>query len=117
MDSGPRKPDWLGGVVGILTFLVGVGLLLLTFQRAYDLFSIEPAKALNLKPNATADLAKTGESFAGILGRILVLLVMSAVGSVIANRGIKLYAESRVAHPTPPAGPKETGLPQPRTEP
>lgn len=102
MDSGQRRPDWLGGLVGILTFLIGVGLLLFTFQRAFAMFSIEPAQALGVTPGGKVDLAKTGESFVWVVGRILFLLVMSAVGSVIANRGIKLYAESRVAHMRPP---------------
>lgn len=108
MDSELRRPDWLGGVVGILTFLVGVGLLLVTFQQAYGMFSVEPAQALGIRPGDKVDIGRTGENFVGIVGRVLFLLVMSAVGSVIANRGVKLYAESRVAHTPPPAkGAKE----------
>lgn len=107
------KPDWLGGVVGILTFLGGIGLLLLTFRYAFDLFSVPPERALQVKKETPVDLARTGESFVGIVGKILLLLVMSAIGSVIANRGIKLYAESR-AHPIAPKPP--SGEPAPKTE-
>ena len=95
-----HRPDWLGGLVGILTFLGGIGLLLLTFNLAYHMFSVPPSQALGVRQDAPVDFAKTGESFVGVVGRVLLLLVMSAVGSVIANRGIKLYGESR-AHPHP----------------
>lgn len=105
-DSTPTpRPDWLGGLVGILTFLGGIVLLLLTFRYAYALFSVPPETALKVGQETPVDLARTGDSFIGIVGRILLLLVMAGVGSIIANRGIKLYAESR-AHPAPPAPPK-----------
>lgn len=68
---------------------------------------------MQVKKETPIDLARTGESFVGIVGKILLLLVMSAIGSVIANRGIKLYAESR-AHPSAPKPP--TGDPAPQTE-
>ena len=64
------------------------------------MFSVPPSQALGVRQDAPVDFAKTGESFVGVVGRVLLLLVMSAVGSVIANRGIKLYGESR-AHPHP----------------
>jgi hypothetical protein len=121
MDKPSRRPDWLGGVVGILTFLLGVGLLVLTFQQANAMFSVDPAKALQVKQGAQVDLMKTGESFVGVVGRILFLLVMSVVGSVIANRGIKLYAESRISHPPSPGSPsskaKESVSGRPANEP
>lgn len=111
-DSAPStRPDWLGGLVGILTFLGGIVLLLLTFRLAFEMFSIPPERALNVNRETPVDLARTGETFVGIIGRILLLLVMAAVGSIIANRGIKLYAESRV-HPMPPAPPKGERAPQ-----
>lgn len=111
-DKPPAaRPDWLGGLVGILTFLGGIVLLLLTFRHAFDMFSIPPERALNVDRNTPVDLARTGESFVGIVGRILLLLVMSAVGSIIANRGIRLYAESR-AHPSPPSPPRGERAPQ-----
>lgn len=104
-NAEEQRSDWLGGLVGILIFLVGVGLLLLTFKLAFDMFSVRPEVALGVDKKVPVDLARTGESFMGVVARILLLLVMSVVGSVIANRGIRLYAESR-AHPQRPPPPK-----------
>lgn len=91
--------------MGILIFLVGVGLLLLTFKLAFDMFSVPPQQAIGVDRKTPVDLARTGESFMGVVARVLLLLVMSVVGSVIANRGIRLYAESR-AHPQRPSRPQ-----------
>jgi hypothetical protein len=113
VEHSPRS-DWLGGLVGILTFLVGIGLLLLTFRFAYDMFMVRPEDALGIDRKNPVDLGRTGESFIGILGRILFLLVMSAVASVIANRGIRLYAESRAPHA--PAPRRRARDPEPRAE-
>jgi hypothetical protein len=93
------ETDWLGALVGLGTFLGGVGLLAVTFQLAYSLFSVPPESALGQPGQRTIDLAKAGDSFAGLVARILLLFVMSVVGSVVANRGIKLYVSSRHVPP------------------
>jgi hypothetical protein len=90
-------------------FLGGIVLLLWTFKLAFDMFSVSPAEAIQVSNKAPVELGKTAESFVRVVERILLLLVMSAVGSVIANRGIKLYAESR-GHIGPPAPPKTKQL-------
>lgn len=87
--------DRAGGWVGIVTFLVGVGMLTLTFTIAYGLFQIPPEKALDLNPNQPLSVNDTGRAAIGLLFRIAMLLVMCWVGAVIANRGIKLYASGR----------------------
>ena len=102
--SHPRS-DWFGGFIGILTFLAGIALLFLTFKLAFDLFSVRPEDALGVDRRNPVDLARTGESFVQVVGRVLFLLVMSAVASVIANRGIRLYAESRGPGHKPPRRP------------
>lgn len=94
-ELSPRRSDGLGGVTGILVFLAGVGLLFLTFWLAFQMFAVPPSEAIKVSSKEPVELGRTAESFAQVLQRILLLLVMSAVGSVIANRGIKLYGESR----------------------
>lgn len=93
--------DRVGGWLGIVTFLGGVALLLLTFGIAYRLFSSPPEEALDLKKGAPINLDETGRAAFLLVFRMVMLLVMSVVGSVIANRGIKLYAAGRGPAPTP----------------
>ena len=86
-------------MVGLLVFLGGVGLLLLTFRLAYDLYTTSPDQALKVT-GKTLDLATSGSSLVGILVRTLLLMVMGLVSTLIANRGIALYTHSLV-HPGP----------------
>lgn len=90
-----NRSDWLGATIGFVTFLGGVALLLFTFKLAYDMFSVSPEKAVGITKDNAVDIAKAGESLASIAMRILLLLVMSGVGSMVANRGIKLYVSAR----------------------
>jgi hypothetical protein len=110
------KSDWAGGAVGILVFLGGIGLLVLTFSYAFQMFAVEPAQAVGVEGKAPVDFGRVGESFVGVIGRVLLLLVMSFVSSVIANRGIRLYAESRGHVPRKPARPKPPKETEPQAE-
>lgn len=95
-----------GQVVGLLTFLGGVALLALTFKLAYDLFQLPPATVLGLKENQPIDVQYAGRSAMEVVIRIILLLMMCVVGSVIANRGIRLYQASIgeiKLHSSPPA--------------
>ncbi len=84
--------DPFGSILGILIFLAGVGLLGLTFWIAYGLFKVPPAETLGVKPNTPLNVNEAGRSLMQMLFRMFMLLVMCIVGSVIANRGIKLYS-------------------------
>jgi hypothetical protein len=103
--ANARRPVFAGRVVGILTFLVGIGLLFWTFQLAYHMFTVPQSVALGMKDGQAVDLPKAGEALANVLLRIVLLLVMAIVGSVIANRGIKLY--DTLGHPPEPSAPTE----------
>lgn len=89
------RPDWFGGVVGVLVFLVGIALLYTTFRIALGTLTQPPTKAMGLEPGQAADLVKTGQSFVGLLEKVIVLLVMSVVGAIVASRGVRLYGASR----------------------
>jgi len=91
------KTDPVGASVGILTFVAGVALLGLTFYAAYQMFTISPQQAMAIQPGKSVDLVKTGDSFIRLLERVVLLVVMGAVASALSNRGIKLYAASRIA--------------------
>ncbi len=97
-----------GQLIGLLTFLGGVGLLLLTFKLAYELFQMPPAQVLGFKEEEVLDVNNAGRSAMALLFRVIVLLLMSVLGSVIANRGIRLYQAAlgeikpaKVEEPTP----------------
>lgn len=78
-------------MVGILTFLAGVALLLWTFSLAYAMFTVPQSVQLGIEQGKPVDLPLAGEALVGVVFRILLLLVMAILGSVIANRGVKLY--------------------------
>lgn len=98
--SDRHRHDVFGALIGFLTFLGGIALLVLTFKLAYDMFSVPPESALGIDQKKAVDLARAGESLTTILGRVVLLLVMAGVGSLVANRGIKLYVSARaLSHP------------------
>ena len=89
------KGDILGRLVGMLVFLVGIGLLVVVFSHAFQLFSQSPETALHLRftgdPKKDPLLANIGASFGWILLRVGFLIVMSLAASLISQRGINLY--------------------------
>jgi hypothetical protein len=91
------KTDPFGATVGILSFLAGVTLLALTFYAAYQMFTVPPHEAMGIQANKSVDFAKTGDSFIRLLERVVLLVVMAGVASALSNRGVKLYAASRIA--------------------
>jgi hypothetical protein len=84
------RGDLTGRILGILAFLLGVGLLCIVFNLAYTLFHTSPEAALNL-PKKDPTLAAIGTQFSGLLFRIALLFVMSIAGSLVAQFGVKLY--------------------------
>jgi nitric oxide reductase large subunit len=88
-------------ILGVIVFLVGVALLAFTFKLAYDMFMVPPQDALGIKPKQPIDLGMAGQSFVGLIVKVLMLVVMGLMGSLIANRGVSMFAGSRV-HPKPP---------------
>jgi hypothetical protein len=98
--------DVFGSILGILVFLGGVALLVLTFRLAFDMYGVPPERALGLREGEAIDLGMAGQTAAALVSRLLLLLVMAVVGSVIANRGIKLYTESRALPEPRPKDPE-----------
>jgi hypothetical protein len=82
-------------VLGLVVFLGGVGLLLLTFKLAYGMFSIAPEKALNLSDKNTLEIGTVGSTLTGLIIRVLLLIVMGLVSSLVASKGVHMYTESR----------------------
>ena len=97
MDSAHRS-ELPGRIIGMLVFLVGIGLLLLVFKIAYTLFTASPDAALGFHITGDAKVdpgaAKMGQYFGWLIVKIMLLFVMSVAASCIGQRGINLYFSS-----------------------
>jgi hypothetical protein len=93
--KAPQHRDVFGTLFGLLVFFGGVGLLLITFRAAYNLFSTPPENALGIEHGKVLDVAKAGDSIVVLILKIVLLVVMAFVGSMVANRGISLYGDAR----------------------
>lgn len=137
-SSGPdgvmmAAPSALPGVFGLLIFLVGVALVGYVFLAANGILrepppavpTPTPAPSGSPAPAATgAAVSAIGASFADLVRRLLVLLVMCLAGSVVASLGIKLFFSARSAEgnarqnaatadaPPAPAAPSANGRAQ-----
>jgi hypothetical protein len=102
MSSGTRG-DLVGRLIGMLVFLLGVGLLVWVFAIAYGLFTANPATVLGLHitgdPKKDPGVALIGTNFGWLLFRIAFLFIMSLSGSFIAQKGINLYFSAVMGHP------------------
>ncbi|HTQ09928.1 MAG TPA: hypothetical protein VMI31_07665 [Fimbriimonadaceae bacterium] len=85
----------VGMAVGVITFLVGVALLLLTFKLAYDLFSTPPSIVISSTKDQSVDLGKSAANLGSVALRVVLLVVMGLMGSLIANRGVSMFTGSR----------------------
>ena len=91
----PAKPqaDLAGRLLAFLVFLVGVGMLIFVFTAALHLFqSPVPGLEALQKPGAPPPPAvNIGTALADFARRLLLLLLMTLAGSLLASRGAHLY--------------------------
>ncbi|MCU0316139.1 MAG: hypothetical protein MUC92_06060 [Fimbriimonadaceae bacterium] len=92
MNQAPLRRDGCSGWVGLLTFMIGLSMIALAFKLAYDLFMIPPQVAMQIEPGKPIEVSRAANSLVEVLVRLLLLVVMAGFGSMVANRGIKLYA-------------------------
>lgn len=90
--AGGARGDLFGRVVGGLVFLGGLFVICVVLWLAFQLFrnpnlGTQPGTVAS-KNMAAADIAL---GFMMLLGRIALLFVGSISGSLIANKGIRLY--------------------------
>lgn len=83
--------DWGSPLLGALAFLVGLGLIMFTFQQAWALFQAPPAQLLEIKPGTELDVNATVGRLTGILFRLLMLAMMGWAGSLVAKWGLRMY--------------------------
>lgn len=98
--------------VGLLTFVFGVAMIVIAFKLAYDLFQVPPEVRLKIEPDEPIQLSQAASTFMEVLVRILMLVVMAGFGSMVANRGVKLYASKNAGQKSAPAA---TSEPEPKS--
>lgn len=91
----PAHRDWLGSFVGLAIFLGGIALLYTVFRQALELFTTPPRVELKVQPGKPIEIASAFNAIMGVVVKILLLVLMTWLGSVIANRGVYLYSHSK----------------------
>lgn len=91
-DARPH-PDASGRLLALLVFLAGVGILVFVFVIALHLFQspvpgLEPLQTAGAAPPPAANI---GTALADFARRLLLLGVMTLIGSLLASRGAHLY--------------------------
>lgn len=81
--------------MGALVFLGGVALLVFTFKLASEMFLTDPATYFKSPAKTPIDVNVLQGSILGLVFRLILLLVMAIIGGMIANRGIRMYSDSR----------------------
>lgn len=70
-------------------------MILFAFKLAFDLYQVPPAMRIDAVAGRPIDLTRAGETLTQTIIRIVVIAVMAALGGVVANRGISMYASTR----------------------
>lgn len=93
-SSAVPAPHRSGRAVALCVFLLGVVLLGVVFALAYELFRAPvPGLGLSATPGAAVPPPATaiGSALAAFVRQIVLLLLMTIAGSVMAGKGIALY--------------------------
>lgn len=105
-----RRDSLAGQILGILVFLLGIGILIAVAVIAYNLFNAS-GSALPVKPGAPAGAtSQLGASAIHLLYRLALLLILCIAGSLVAARGLHLYF---VATGSPAAGRRQSRMEPP----
>lgn len=83
--------DWGSPLLGALAFLIGLGLIIFTFQQAWLLFQTPPAQILDIQPGTELNVNATVGRLTSILFRLLMLAMMGWAGSLVAKWGLRMY--------------------------
>jgi len=95
-DLGSRdRRDWLGTLIGLAIVAGGMAILYSVFKEALHLFATPPAVAVNAKKDQPIDVPSAFNSIVGVILKVILLVIMAWIGSVITNRGIFLYSQSK----------------------
>jgi len=87
------RGDWIGRLLGIAVFLLGVGVLWIVFREAHELFTAP-------LPSAEKSMPRLGQIGIDILKKLGLLVIMTLAGSLIANKGVQMYFAALGVAPT-----------------
>ncbi len=105
MQPQTHRHDLSARVLAFAVFLLGIALLCLVFGQAWALFHAPvPHLPLPIAPGATPPpAANIGLALADFGQKLLLLILMTVAGSLIAGKGIQLYFSAHSSHsPAPP---------------
>ncbi len=90
------KRDWFATFLGVVVFLFGVGIVVWALTQAFSIFIQAPQNSLGIEKGKPLDFNMTGLRFAQLLLKILALILISGIGSTLANRGARMYSSGRL---------------------
>jgi hypothetical protein len=110
--SAKPQADLPGRLLALLVFLAGVGILIFVFVTALHLFQspvpgLEPLQKPGAPPPAASNI---GTALVDFARRLLLLMIMTLAGSLLASRGAHLYFGTIYSDQ---ASPPEASKPQP----
>lgn len=105
----PRNTGSAG--VALLTFAAGIGMIAFAFALAFQLFQVPPEVRLQIEPGKPIEVGQAASTLAEVLLKVLLLVAMAAFGSMVANRGVKLYSAQ---NPTPKPHSDHKSSPKPK---
>jgi hypothetical protein len=89
-----NRREWFGPLLGTVVFLAGTGVICWTLFQTIELLTKAPQINLGMKSGQAIDFNVVLINFVRLVVRILLLIVLTGIGAVLANRGVKLYAAS-----------------------
>jgi hypothetical protein len=89
------RRDWLGSLVGLAIIAGGMAILYSVFTQALHLFATPPNVAVQVVPGQPVKMESAVNSIFGVTLKVILLIIMAWLGSVITNRGIFLYSQSK----------------------
>ncbi len=90
MPSVPRG-DLCARLLGIFVFLLGVAVILCVLWLGFRMYADPNLGLRSAKPHSPPDAMDIGTAFLRLVVRIALLFLGSICGSLIANKGIRLY--------------------------
>lgn len=86
-----RKDSAAGRALGILAFLLGIGILVAVAVIAYNLFNASGSALTVTAGSPDGTTSQLGASAIRLLYRLALLIILCIAGSLVAARGLHLY--------------------------
>jgi len=91
MPQAKPQSDLSGRILGLLTFFGGIALLCIVFDVAWQLFQQRTLLGPQATGSGGATAINLGTSVVNVLVKLLILCLLTVIGSRVTSRGIELY--------------------------